>query len=106
MTFIARQEPFDCEHCNAHVPNLEDGSYRNHCPFCLWSKHVDKDGPGDRLSTCQALMEPAGVDHQAKKGWMIVHRCTKCGKQITNKAACDDDTDALSQLSAKGAFQS
>lgn len=101
MTFIARQESFECEQCKKQVEPLETGSYRNHCPYCLWSKHVDKDGPGDRLSTCCTLMKPIGVDHQSKKGWMIVHRCQKCRKQITNKAACDDDIDVLSQLSRK-----
>ncbi|WDF05905.1 RNHCP domain-containing protein [Shouchella hunanensis] len=34
-----------------------NGSYRNHCPFCLYSKHQDII-PGDRASTCGGLMEP------------------------------------------------
>jgi DNA-directed RNA polymerase subunit RPC12/RpoP len=93
--FIARQEPFVCEHCHEEVEPLENGSYRNHCPTCLWSKHVDKDGPGDRLSECKGLMEPTGLDHDGKKGWMIVHRCIKCGKTIPNRAAPDDDITLL-----------
>ena len=88
--FIARQEPFICEHCGATVEPLDRGSYRNHCPRCLYSKHVDKEGPGDRASLCGGLMEPVGVEHQAKKGWMIVHQCIACGKKITNKRAPDD----------------
>ena len=95
MPVIARQEPFDCEHCAEHVEPLTDGSYRNHCPKCLWSKHVDDKGPGDRQSTCQGMMKPIGVDHAAKKGWMIVHLCEACGKKIPNKAACDDDLTVL-----------
>ena len=91
MPFIARQEPFVCEHCHAEVLPLEKGTYRNHCPVCLWSKHVDKDGPGDRLSECLGLMEPTGMDHDGKRGWMIVHKCVKCGKKIPNKVAPDDD---------------
>ncbi|MFA6523562.1 MAG: RNHCP domain-containing protein [Candidatus Peribacteraceae bacterium] len=91
MPFIARQEPFTCEHCGASVSPLEKGSYRNHCPHCLWSKHVDAAGPGDRASVCQGLMEPLSLDHDGKKGWMIVHLCQKCGKQIPNKAAPDDE---------------
>ncbi|MDP7069700.1 MAG: RNHCP domain-containing protein, partial [Candidatus Peribacteraceae bacterium] len=82
MVFIARQEPFDCGQCGLHVEPLEDGSYRNHCPKCLWSKHVDKDGPGDRLSECKSMMKPIGVDYKKKKGWMIVHLCESCGKEI------------------------
>jgi len=95
MPFIARQEPFVCDHCQADVAPLENGSYRNHCPKCLWSKHVDKDGPGDRASECKSLMKPVGVDYRKKKGWMIVHQCEACGKEIPNMTACDDDLTVL-----------
>ena len=91
MPFIARQEAFTCEHCGKHVEELESGSYRNHCPFCLWSKHVDRDGPGDRRSNCGGLMMPMSLDQRSKKGWMINHRCTICAKRIPNIAAPDDD---------------
>lgn len=96
MVFIARQEPFVCEHCGERVEPLERGSYRNHCPFCLYSKHLDGDGPGDRASQCQGLMEPAGFEFQAKKGWMVAHLCTKCGKRIPNKTAPDDHLEQVS----------
>ncbi len=91
MIFIAREEPFICEHCGVSVSPIEHGSYRNHCPRCLYSKHVDDQGPGDRASDCGGLMRPTGLDHDGKKGWMIVHECERCGKQIPNKAAPDDD---------------
>lgn len=96
MIFIARQEPFVCEHCNAEVFPLESGSYRNHCPKCLYSKHLDDEGPGDRKSKCKGLMKPVGVDYRKNKGWMIVHQCEKCGKQIPNITACDDDMTIVS----------
>jgi len=95
MIFIARQEQFVCEHCGKPVEPLEQGSYRNHCPHCLWSKHVDRDGPGDRASICQAPMEPVQLDYDGKKGWLVVHVCTKCGKRIPNKTAPDDDLSVL-----------
>ena len=91
MPFIARQEPFTCEHCGKPVEPLERGTYRNHCPYCLWSKHVDRDGPGDRLSECNGLMCPVELDQHPKKGWIIVHLCQVCGKTQPNKAAPDDD---------------
>ena len=91
MPFIARQEPFTCEHCGVDVEPLETGSYRNHCPKCLWSKHVDKDGPGDRASTCGGMMQPVGIDQNAKKGFLVLHKCISCGKEIRNTAAFDDD---------------
>lgn len=97
MPFIARQEPFVCEKCGASVEPLAHGSYRNHCPHCLASKHVDENGPGDRASLCLGLMPAQGLEHDGKKGWMIVHCCLVCGKRILNKAAPDDD---LSQIPA------
>lgn len=90
MPFIPRQEPFVCGHCRAAVEPLEHGSYRNHCPHCLWSRHVDDKGPGDRASLCKGMMEPVELESRGNKGWMIVHRCTVCGKTIPNKAAPDD----------------
>ena len=88
--FIARQEPFTCDYCNAQVEPLEHGSYRNHCPHCLYSKHVDAEGPGDRASTCLGLMKPVGFD-QKSGAFIIIHECEQCGKMIPNKAAPDDD---------------
>ena len=91
MPFIARQEAFTCEHCGKEVEELTTGSYRNHCPFCLWSKHVDRDGPGDRASECRGTMKPVSLDQRGKKGWMINHVCVECGKRIPNIVAPDDD---------------
>lgn len=95
MPFIARQEPFTCEYCGAKVAELTSGSYRNHCPQCLYSKHVDDQGPGDRASTCHALMKPVGLDHRSGKGWVIKHQCTKCNKEMVNIPADDDDLSIL-----------
>lgn len=100
MIFIARQEVFVCEHCGYQVLPLEKGTYRNHCPKCLWSKHVDETGPGDRASRCRGMMEPVGVDHRGSKGWMIKHRCITCEKIMLNKAAPDDDVQMLSTMDA------
>lgn len=97
MTFIAREEPFTCEHCGASVTPLRHGTYRNHCPQCLWSKHVDDEGPGDRASLCKGMMEPVGLDQTGKKGWMAIHRCLKCGKKIPNKLAEDDRWEGLNE---------
>ncbi|MEK7123239.1 MAG: RNHCP domain-containing protein [Patescibacteria group bacterium] len=91
MVFIPKQEFFVCEHCGSSVPMLTNGSYRNHCPKCLYSKHVDEAGPGDRLATCLGLMKPVRIDQHAKKGWMIVHQCTMCQKEMRNRAAPDDE---------------
>ncbi|MFH0770211.1 MAG: RNHCP domain-containing protein [Candidatus Peregrinibacteria bacterium] len=96
-SFIPRQESFTCSHCGFQVEPIEHGSYRNHCPRCLYSKHVDELGPGDRQSSCGGLMEPKGIDSGGGKGWIIIHRCTKCKKIIRNKAAPDDDIIGFSE---------
>lgn len=95
MIFISRQEPFTCEHCGFAVEPLEHGTCRNHCRKCLWSKHVDDQGPGDRASLCQGLMPPTGMEYDGKRGWTIVHVCEKCGKKIINKTAPDDDMSKI-----------
>ncbi len=91
MIFLAREEPFICEHCGKSVEPLGKGTYRNHCPFCLWGKHVDDKGPGDRASLCQGLLEPIGIDQESKKGFLLEFRCQRCGMIARNRAAPDDD---------------
>jgi hypothetical protein len=59
----------------------------------LYSKHVDEVGPGDRASSCGGLMEPIGLDQGGKKGFVIIHRCVKCGIVRRNKAAEDDQLE-------------
>jgi len=77
---------FTCAYCGAQVLPMNNGSYRNHCPFCLYSAHVD-DKPGDRQNDCLGLMEPIGARYHSKKGWQIIHRCQKCGTEKVNRVA-------------------
>ena len=67
MAFIMRNETFTCEHCGREISLHPTGSARNHCPYCLYSKHVDEEFPGDRAATCHGLMEPIGIDWKKKK---------------------------------------
>lgn len=78
------------------MPPLRNGSYRNHCPECLWSRHLDIT-PGDRASTCRGPMRPERIDHKGGKGFVVVHCCTECGFGRPNKVA-DDDIDAVIAL--------
>lgn len=82
-------DSFVCEYCGQTVLPLQNGTARNHCPACLFSKHVD-NVPGDRSCGCEGLMEPAAIDQQAKKGFQVVHRCLNCGVKKKNKLALDD----------------
>ena len=101
-----RNEGFACEHCGSRVEPLANGPCRNHCPECLWSKHVD-DVPGDRASRCGGMMECVAVEQDARRGWMLVHRCTRCGAMRRNRAALDDPrqpdrVDALARVARNG----
>lgn len=95
---------FLCEQCGAEVPPVSNGSYRNHCPYCFYSKHLDV-APGDRSSACQGLMEPLAVVHHGRKGYQIIHRCTVCGEvrrnRIVTAGLAPDDAEQIRQLSAQ-----
>ncbi len=95
--FTKIDEEFICEKCQKKVPKL-GYTCRNHCPYCLYSKHVDIN-PGDRKEICHGMLEPIGVKIDSKKGYIIVFRCQKCGKIRNNKAAQDDNKELLIRLS-------
>jgi len=91
--FIRQTEDFTCEHCGAEVTG---SGYTNHCPHCLWSKHVDNT-PGDRANTCCGLMEPTTIEVTGDT-YDIVHRCTKCGVTKRNKVADNDDRKVMAAI--------
>ena len=97
--FTEIDEEFICENCGKKVSKL-GYSCRNHCNFCLHSKHVDVN-PGDRAEECHGMLEPIGIEKNSKKGYVIVFRCKKCGAIRKNKAAEDDNMDLIIALSAK-----
>lgn len=97
--FTEIDEEFVCEHCGKVVKPL-GYSCRNHCPYCLYSKHVDIN-PGDRSQDCHGALEPVSLEIDNKKGYVIVFKCKKCGEIRKNKAAKDDNMDLIIQLSSK-----
>ena len=92
-------EDFTCAKCGAEVTG--DG-YTNHCPKCLYSRHVDVN-PGDRAATCGGLMAPVGLE-QKSGGWVVKHRCEACGFERPCKASPEDVTAlfALARKMAEG----
>ncbi len=95
--FKVIDEEFICENCGKYVPKL-GYSCRNHCPFCLHSKHVDVN-PGDRQEECHGDLEPIALETNKKKGYVIIFRCKKCGAIRKNKVAEDDNMDLIIKLS-------
>ena len=99
--FAKNDAAFVCAYCGREVAPLGYTS-RNHCPFCLYSVHLDIY-PGDRMSDCGGLMEPVKAFPDPKKGYVIVHRCQKCGQEKQNRAAHmakvqPDDLDFIIKL--------
>mgnify|MGYP001134586908 CR=1 FL=1 len=98
---------FICKQCgyfvNAQI-QISGVVNRNHCPYCLHSRHVDLYKPGDRLCACKALMAPVGLTLKRSRDkytpdnhgeLMLVHRCINCGGLSINRIAVDDDPDML-----------
>jgi hypothetical protein len=89
-TFARRREDFSCLRCGMPV---RGNGYTNHCPRCLWSRHVDVN-PGDRAAECGGAMEPVAALSE-NGGIVVVQRCLACGHTRRNRSAADDDSDAL-----------
>lgn len=104
--FDTQVSDFTCKHCHNYVttdPLFSGVGNRNHCPYCLWSRHMDLFEAGDRLSACKAIMQPVGLSvKRTRKKYgsgvgelMLIHRCVECGRVSINRTAADDDTDTL-----------
>lgn len=98
-SFTRRVENFTCAHCGARVVG---NGFTNHCPRCLWSRHVDIN-PGDRASTCGGMMRPISVE-SCGDGFKITHKCEICGYVRPQHSAPDDDIDAIIAVSRNDDF--
>ena len=89
-------ENFICEKCGFEVTKL-NYTARDHCPNCLYSKHLDIN-PGDRLNNCKGLLEPIKIE-KFKDTFKIIYKCQKCQEIHKNKIAIDDNMDLIIKLS-------
>ena len=96
--FTMKDENFLCENCNKNVNKL-GYTARDHCPFCLYSKHVDVN-PGDRQNTCHGLLKPIGTE-KFKDTFKVLYKCEKCNEEHKNIMAKDDDMNIIIELSKK-----
>lgn len=94
--FTMRDEDFICENCGRDVTHL-GYTARDHCPYCLCSKHVDIK-PGDRQNNCKGLFEPIGIE-KFKDTFKIIYKCKICGQLHKNIIAKDDNMDLIINLS-------
>lgn len=91
-------EEFVCDNCGKMVNKL-NYTARDHCPFCLYSKHVDIN-PGDRLNKCNGLLKPIDIE-KYKDSYKIIYECTKCHEKHKNIMANDDDYNIIIEISKK-----
>ena len=103
--FQVVNEGFTCANCGREVPPTAQTTPRNHCPFCLWSRHVDVN-PGDRANRCRGLLRPIGIETHARKQYIIRHQCLRCGARVRSKAILEDanaadDFDRIIELAGK-----
>lgn len=102
--FKKNDSGFYCENCKKKVEPLGYTS-RDHCPYCLYSLHVDIM-PGDRANPCRGMLEPISCLPDPKKGFIIIYKCKKCGAIVRNKAALGSNTaDDMEKLIALTANQ-
>lgn len=94
--FNELDENFICENCGKNVSKLVYSS-RDHCPYCLYSKHVDIN-PGDRANECKGLLRPVGIE-KFKETFKILYICQKCKEQHKNVMAKDDDINKVIEIS-------
>ena len=94
--FKKNKENFVCEKCGSFVKG--DG-FTDHCPECLWSKHVDIY-PGDRGASCQGMMEPVGVKREGER-YFIYYRCQECGYKHRVKKVTGDNMEEVVRLSTE-----
>ena len=89
-------EEFICENCNKKIEKL-NYTARDHCNYCLYSKHVDIM-PGDRMNNCKGLLIPVGIE-KFKSTYKIIYKCQKCNQIHKNIIEDDDDFDKIIELS-------
>lgn len=85
------KENFICEKCGEKVVG---NGYTDHCPKCLWGKHVDEEIPGDRGCECKGLMEPTKSAYESGK-FKIHYKCSKCRHEFWVKAVEEDNREEL-----------
>ena len=99
-------DSFHCKNCGALVLRatfISGVLNRNHCPYCLASRHVDWKRAGDRMSACKGIMRPVGLTLKRKQNkyaadsgeLMIIHVCDECGQVSANRIAADDSAEKL-----------
>jgi hypothetical protein len=103
-------QAFQCVQCRQYVvcdPGVAGVQHRNHCPACLWSRHLDWRTAGDRLAGCRAAMAPVGLTSKRSRNkyarerdgeLMLIHQCISCATIVIIRSNADDSPAAILEL--------
>lgn len=97
-SFRKYDKSFICINCRKKVNKLIYSS-RDHCPFCLYSIHIDYL-PGDRKNKCKGILEPINLRLLNQK-MQIEYICKKCKYHLYNIVAKDDDKKIINKISSR-----
>lgn len=96
----SRDGTFRCKQCKTIVGvPISGGRHRNHCPLCLFSRHVDLKTPGDRAATCRSMMRAIGLFTRGDGEQVLMHECLGCSVVKHNRVAADDNVIEIMRLS-------
>ena len=101
--FTMIDEEFICDVCCKKISKL-NYTARDHCNYCLSSKHVDIN-PGDRNSNCKGTLVPIDIEKGPKDKLKIVYKCNKCGEIKRNVMAVDDNYDKVLEIMKEKDFR-
>ena len=87
-------EDFVCPVCGEKVFG---NGVTDHCPKCLWGRHVDEEIPGDRASMCKGPMRPVRSEHR-NGVFRIFYKCETCNHEFWVHEGEGDNRDLLIEL--------
>lgn len=80
-------DTFACAWCGLTVSAYgPGGARREHCPSCLYARHVSE--------SCQGRMSPIAVAVPRAGDWRVIHRCVRCD-ELTSHPVCGDDNQLV-----------
>ena len=85
---IHRDEAFECISCGRQV-KPGGAQVRDHCPFCLRGRHVDRV-PGDRSAECGGVLNPVEFTLEGRAGVVISYQCDRCDHRFRVRSHPDD----------------
>ncbi|MFF8959192.1 RNHCP domain-containing protein [Streptomyces sp. NPDC014894] len=96
-----RTSTFTCVRCGLTVSTLgPGGDRRDHCPSCLYSRHVHdhvEGGPSD----CRSRMKPISIAVLRNGDWTVIHRCVRCDELTAGPLSADDNQLILMRLAVR-----